>query len=190
MKEAALDMRMSPQIPLSASDIIHSSSSDTLADILKTFGEVDRPKRLARAIKEYDRNSPITTSTDLNECLRSILGSRPPVKLLAKLFQALRIAVNDELYELNTLLEKSISLLAPGGRLVVISYHSLEDRLVKRFISTHERGCICPKELPRCVCGNTQSFKRINKRVITPSDTEKRENVRARSAKLRIAERV
>jgi 16S rRNA (cytosine1402-N4)-methyltransferase len=123
-------------------------------------------------------------------CLRNEYGPSFPVKVIAKVFQALRIAVNDELAELRACLSLAVSKVKKGGRIVVISYHSLEDRIVKNFFRDGEQGCVCPPVLPRCVCGKKILLKRLNKKVVIPSPAEVGSNPRSRSARLRAAEMV
>ncbi len=184
-----LDMRMDPSRGISAHELIRSSTVDEISTILREFGEVERPGKLAAAIKAAGMRHSAMTSTDLRECCTEAAGGALPIALLAKIFQALRIAVNDELGELRRFLSKVISVLRTGGRLVVISYHSLEDRIVKEYIREHERTCVCPPELPQCVCGKSPLFKRMTKKPIRPSATEIAVNRRSRSARLRAAER-
>jgi 16S rRNA (cytosine1402-N4)-methyltransferase len=187
MQGSALDMRMNPEQGEPAHALIDRSSEDELAAILREYGEVDGAKKIARAMKNWKR--PLATSADLSACCAQLLGGRTSVKLLAKIFQALRIAVNDELGELKRFLGKILSFLAPGSRLAVISYHSLEDRMVKEFMRENERGCICPPELPVCICKRSPIFKRVTKKALRPSPQEIERNRRARSARLRIVER-
>jgi 16S rRNA (cytosine1402-N4)-methyltransferase len=188
-RNGALDMRMDPSQGISAHELIRNSTVDELADILRNFGEVRRPGRIAAAIKEAGMRHAAMTSMDLRECCARVAGEPMPIALLAKIFQALRIAVNDELGELKRFLSKVLLVLRAGGRLVVISYHSLEDRLVKEYIREQERSCICPPELPQCRCDRTPLFKRITKKAIRPSAAELALNRRSRSARLRAAER-
>ncbi|MFW5775079.1 MAG: 16S rRNA (cytosine(1402)-N(4))-methyltransferase RsmH [Chitinivibrionales bacterium] len=189
MQDSALDMRMGRQ-GQSASELIAQSDEHQLAEILSEYGEVRNAQRMARAIKRFDHHHPIRTSTDLRECLRQEYGTGLKVKIIAKVFQALRIAVNQELWELQTFLGKMHSRLSTGGRLVVISYHSLEDRMVKQFMRRGEQACVCPPELPVCRCGKIAWLKRISRSAIKPTEDEITQNRRARSARLRVAEKV
>jgi 16S rRNA (cytosine1402-N4)-methyltransferase len=188
LQDSPLDMRMNPLEGISAAHLLSSSSEEELARILESYGEIWNAGRMARAIKAFSRTHEIATSADIRLCLKQEYGS-VKIKVLAKLFQALRIAVNNELAELEQCLVKALERLRRGGRLVVISYHSLEDRLVKSFMRTQERGCTCPQNAPICTCGNFVKLKRINRKAIRPSQEEISRNRRARSARLRIAEK-
>ena len=190
MKQSDLDMRMDPASGMSAADFCESASEKELARVLADFGEITNPLRMARAIKGCAQRRPLRTSGDLVYCLRNEYGVSFPVKVIAKVFQALRIAVNDELSELAACLAASLSKVKHGGRIVVISYHSLEDRIVKNFFRDGEQGCVCPPVLKKCMCGRKIMLKRINKKVIIPSAAEVARNPRARSARLRAAEMV
>jgi 16S rRNA (cytosine1402-N4)-methyltransferase len=190
MKHSLLDMRMNPDDTVTASTLIADSSEEHLADILERYGEVGNPLRMARTLKKCIASQPIRTSTDLKKCLEREYGPQLKIKIFAKVFQALRIAVNRELEELEVFLSKIFSYLSPGGRLAIIAYHSLEDRLVKRFIQENERQCVCPPELPMCRCGRKPLLKRINRRAIKSSESEIKVNPRARSARLRITQKL
>ena len=187
MQEASLDMRMNPLQGIPAHELLAQSSESELAAILREFGEVDGAQGVARAIKNWKH--PLNTSVDLRDCCTQIFGNRLPIKLLAKIFQALRIAVNDELGELKRFLSKVLDYLKPGARLAIISYHSLEDRMVKEFMRRNERTCICPPEVPMCVCSKSPVFKRLTKKAVRPSVQEMERNRRSRSARLRVVER-
>jgi 16S rRNA (cytosine1402-N4)-methyltransferase len=189
LRSGALDMRMDPSQGISAHELIRNSTIDELAIILRKFGEVKRPGRIAAAIKESGMRHTAMTSMDLRECCSQVAGEPLPIALLAKIFQALRMAVNDELGELTRFLSRALSVLRTGGRLVVISYHSLEDRLVKEYMREQERSCICPPELPQCMCNRKPLFKRLTKKAIRPTAAELALNRRSRSARLRAAER-
>jgi 16S rRNA (cytosine1402-N4)-methyltransferase len=190
MKPAYLDMRMDPASGMSAADFCASASEKELARVLADFGEITNPLRMARAIKGCTQRRPLRTSGDLVSCLRNEYGASFPVKVIAKVFQALRIAVNGELAELAASLTAALSKVKHGGRIVVISYHSLEDRIVKNFFRDGEQGCVCPPVLKKCMCGRKILLKRLNKKVIIPSAAEVARNPRARSARLRAAEMV
>lgn len=187
MQECSLDMRMDPDNGLTASKLLEKLGEDELSEVLNNYGEIHNSKRMARAIK---KSLPINTSFELRECLRREYGKEFEYKTLAKIFMALRIAVNDELNQLKSLLRSSVKLLNKGGRIGIISYHSLEDRIVKDFFRDKESRCICPKELPVCNCGKVGELRRITKKSIVPSEDEIRQNRRARSARLRVAERI
>jgi 16S rRNA (cytosine1402-N4)-methyltransferase len=190
MQDTRLDMRMDPTSGVDAAEILRVSDPDELSRILTTNGEVTNARRMAAAIKRYAASQPLNTSADLKKCLRSEYGPSLKIKVLAKVFQALRIVVNMELDELRTCLEKTSCYLRQGGRLAVLTYHSLEDRIVKQFLRDSEGGCICPPEAPVCVCQRSSVFKRVNRKSIHAGEAEVVLNTRARSARLRIAERV
>ena len=190
MKPSDLDMRMDPASDMSAADFCAAAGERELAAALADYGEITNPLRMARAIKGCAQRRPLRTSGDLVSCLRNEYGASFPVKVVAKVFQALRIAVNGELSELAACLAAALSNVRQGGRIVVISYHSLEDRIVKNFFRDGEQGCVCPPVLKKCMCGRKILLKRINKKVIVPSAAEVARNPRARSARLRAAEMV
>jgi len=187
--EGPIDMRFDRAMGRTALELIGKSSERELADIIKRFGEERRAHPIARAILEARRNGTLETTSDLK---RAVLATKPghKTKTLARVFQALRIAVNDELENLRSGLEAAVDVLRPGGRVVVLSYHSLEDRIVKRFFVKSERPCVCPKDLPHCVCGRKPTLRILTRRIERPGDAEVHSNPRARSAKLRAAERL
>jgi 16S rRNA (cytosine1402-N4)-methyltransferase len=190
MKDAGLDMRMDPTSATTAADILRESTAQQLAEIFAKYGEIRNPVRMAETIKACMKRGPLTTSGDLKDCLQKEYGGAMKIKVLAKLFQALRIAVNDELSELSRCCDQAISRLRRGGRLVVISYHSIEDRFVKNFMRDAERGCVCPPGIPVCVCGAEKTLKRIITRAIVSSPDEIKRNPASRSARLRVAEKI
>jgi 16S rRNA (cytosine1402-N4)-methyltransferase len=190
MKDAPLDMRMDQTAGMTAAEFLERSSEGELSEALEKYGEIRNAPRLAATIKTYMRRHKMETSADLKACVATEYGERLNIKLLAKMFQALRIAVNGELGELRKFLDKSVNYLDKGGRLAIISYHSLEDRMVKDFFRTGEAPCVCPPNQPFCTCNRPVLFRRINRKAITASDEEIRCNPRARSARLRVAERV
>ena len=186
--EAALDMRFNPKQKITAADIVNYYSEIDLAQLIRRYGEEPHSFRIARRIVQ---SRPINTTTQLAAIVEDAVGGRRGrIHPATRTFQALRIAVNEELEHLEQTLDKAIDLLGIGGRLVVISYHSLEDRIVKHFMQRESRDCICPPSIPVCQCKHTASFRLINKKVITPSEAELRENPRSRSARMRIAERI
>ncbi len=189
MQEADLDMRMDQSEGITARELLKSVDEGELARILGEYGEIRNPQRMAGVIKEYLKQHEINTSSDLRACIESEYGKNIKIQIFAKLFQALRIAVNRELEELQVFLAKSVKFLAAGGRLAVISYHSLEDRIVKEFIREAEESCICPPELPVCSCSKPVYLKRVNRKAVTASEQEIAVNPRSRSARLRVAER-
>jgi 16S rRNA (cytosine1402-N4)-methyltransferase len=185
--DAPLDMRFSPDQKVSAADIVNSTPEARLANIIRTYGEEGHSNRIAR---EIIKERPIRTTRQLAELIEKSIGRRGRIHPATKTFQALRIAVNHELEYLESVLRQAIDLLGYEGRLVVISYHSLEDRIVKQFMQKEARECICPPGTPTCVCGHTARLRLINKKVIIPTEMEIKVNPRSRSAKLRAAERI
>jgi 16S rRNA (cytosine1402-N4)-methyltransferase len=185
--DAPLDMRFSPGQKTTAADIVNTAPEARLAGIIRNYGEESQSSRIARAIVQ---ERPIKTTGHLARVIEKAVGGRGRLNPATKTFQALRIAVNHELENLETALKQAVELLGYEGRLAVISYHSLEDRIVKQFMQGEARACICPPETPVCVCGHTASLRLINKKVIVPTTEEIRANPRSRSAKLRAAERI
>ena len=187
-RESTLDMRLNPEQGDTAEDIVNKLPEAELAHLIRTYGEESYSHRIAQRIVE---ERPIRTTRQLARTVELAVGrKRGKIHPATKTFQALRIAVNRELQHLETGLEKALGLLGYGGRLVVISYHSLEDRIVKRFMHRESSDCICPPNTPACVCGHKASLRLVNKRVITPAADEVQLNPRSRSAKLRAAERI
>jgi 16S rRNA (cytosine1402-N4)-methyltransferase len=186
--EAALDMRFNPKQAITAADIVNSYSEVDLAQLIRQYGEEPHSYKIARRIVQ---SRPVNTTTQLAAIVEEAVGGRRGrIHPATRTFQALRIAVNEELEHLEETLDKAIDLLGIGGRLVVISYHSLEDRIVKHFMQRESRDCICPPSIPVCQCKHTASFRLINKKVITPSEAELDANPRSRSARMRVAERI
>ncbi len=187
-KDAPLDMRISPTRTLTAAEIVNTYEETELADLIWKYGEESFSRRIARYIVDA---RPVRTTAVLAEIVeKAVGGRRGKIHPATKTFQALRIVVNEELENLESALNQSLKVLGFEGRLVVISYHSLEDRIVKQFMHRESSGCICPPGTPSCICGHTPSLKQITKRVIVPSAMEIRSNPRSRSARLRVAERV
>ena len=193
MQDAPLDMRMDRSQGLTAADIVNTSSQEELRRILYEYGEERYAPRIAAAIVRQREKKPVATTWELVDIIRSAM---PPAALREKqhpakrTFQALRIAVNDELGALTEMLGTALDRLSPGGRLCVISFHSLEDRIVKNAIRKRENGCTCPPDFPVCVCGFRKTVFSVTKKPIVPSEEEMERNPRARSAKLRIAEHI
>ena len=185
--EGPLDMRFNPYQGKPASELVNKLSTPELADVLHRYGEERRSRRIAQAIVAA---RPIHTTRQLAEVVAEAVGRRRKIHPATKTFQALRIAVNDELSALRQALPQAVELLAPQGRLVVISYHSLEDRLVKQFYRQESQDCICPPEVPVCRCDHRATLEIITKKPITPSELELKANPRCRSARLRIAARL
>jgi 16S rRNA (cytosine1402-N4)-methyltransferase len=185
--DAPLDMRFNPQQEVTAADIVNTFSETRLANIIRAYGEEIHSHKIASLIV---KERPITTSLQLARLIEKAVGRRGKLHPATRTFQALRIAVNNELEYLETALRQAIDLLGFEGRLVVISYHSLEDRVVKQLLQREARGCLCPPNIPTCVCGHIPHLRLIHKKVITPSATEVELNPRSRSAKLRVAEHI
>ncbi len=186
--DAPLDMRLSPNQEVTVADIINTSSETELAHLIKTYGEESYSHQIAHRVVQ---ERPINTTFQLVRTIEQAVGGRRGrLHPATKTFQALRIAVNHELEHLEAALKQAINLLGFEGRLVVISYHSLEDRIVKQLMQRESKDCICPPSVPTCVCGHKACLRLINKRVITPSPTEVHLNPRSRSAKLRAAEHI
>ena len=161
--DAPLDMRFNPDQKMTAADIVNNSSEAKLAQIIRAYGEESQSYRIARAII---KERPVTTTLQLAKLIEQTIGRKGKIHPATKTFQALRIAVNHELEYLESTLKQSIDLLGHGGRLVVISYHSLEDRIVKQFMHQEARECICPPHTPVCICGHTPRLKLLNRKVI------------------------
>jgi 16S rRNA (cytosine1402-N4)-methyltransferase len=183
-----LDMRFNPGQETTAADIINTFSLDELADLIRTYGEESQSRRIARHITQ---ERPIKTTGHLARVIEQAVGSRRGrIHPATRTFQALRIAVNQELEHLGSVLKLAIDLLGFEGRLVVISYHSLEDRIVKKFMQQESKDCICHPNAPVCVCEHSARLRLVNKRVITPSPEEVQLNPRSRSARLRAVEHI
>jgi 16S rRNA (cytosine1402-N4)-methyltransferase len=183
-----LNMRFSPRQTLTAADIVNTYPESELADLLARYGEEPHSRQIARHIVA---NRPVHSSGQLARLVERVAGgTRRRIHPATRTFQALRIAVNRELEHLESALAQAVNLLGFEGRLVVISYHSLEDRLVKQFLRQEAQGCLCPPRTPVCCCGHRPSLKLIAKKVIRPSPQEVAANPRSRSAKMRVAERI
>jgi 16S rRNA (cytosine1402-N4)-methyltransferase len=191
--DARLDMRMDPAADVTAAGIVNEAAERDLATIFKRYGEERYARQIARAIVRRRRQQPFERTGDLVETIKAAIpaparfGEGHPAK---RVFQALRIAVNDELGSLEAGLPAAFSMLRPGGRLAVISFHSLEDRLVKRFMRERERGCECPPDFPVCVCGKKPELRSISRKAIRPTAQETALNPRSSSARLRVGVKV
>ena len=185
-RDEPLDMRFSDRQEMTAADIVNTYSMSDLAHVLWTYGEERRSRAIARRIVA---GRPLRTTGELARLVQRAVPGRGRVHPATRTFQALRICVNDELANLEQGLKQALEVLAPGGRLAAISYHSLEDRIVKRWLQREASDCICPPGPPVCVCGHTATVRLVNKRVIKPSAAEVGRNPRSRSAKLRIAQK-
>ena len=191
--DAPLDMRMDPSGELSAKEIVNEWGERELATIFRRYGEERFARQIAQAIVRRRQEKPFERTGELVDVVKSSIpaprrfGDGHPAK---RVFQALRIAVNEELDSLERALPAALAMLRPGGRLAVISFHSLEDRMVKRFFAAQARGCTCPPELPVCVCGNEPTMRLLTRKAVRPSPQETAENPRSASAKLRAAVKV
>lgn len=184
-----LDMRMSGDGE-SAADVLARVETDTLAEWLREFGDVRRARRVARAIVRARERGALATTGDLRAAVGDALGPGVSPAELSRVFQAIRMVVNDEIASLRRFLDGVLDHLAPGGRLVIISYHSREDRMVKEFMREQSASCVCPPSVPVCVCGRTPRVRMLTRRALRPRDGEIARNPRARSARLRAAEKV
>jgi 16S rRNA (cytosine1402-N4)-methyltransferase len=188
--DAPLDMRMDPTQDVSACDVVNTWSERDLSTIFRRYGEERYAKQIARALVRRRREQPFERTGELVDAIRAAIpaparfGEGHPAK---RVFQALRIAVNGELDSLESALPAALEMLRPGGRLAVISFHSLEDRIVKRFMRDRERGCTCPPDFPVCVCGNEPELRAVQRRPIRPGQAELAANPRSASARLRVA---
>ena len=193
MGDAPLDMRMDASSPLTARQIVNTWPEERLNRILWDYGEERYARRITRAILEARAVKPIETTLELVELIKSAMPAaalREKQHPAKRSFQAIRIAVNDELGEVERMMATAPDKLRVGGRLCVISFHSLEDRLVKNGIAARENGCTCPREAPICTCGFVKTLRSVTRKPILPSAEELEANPRSRSAKLRVAERV
>ena len=192
-QEAPLDMRMDPDLKLSAYDIINHFKPTELGKIIRLYGEERMAGRIARAISRKREISPIETTVELASLVASVMpqGMRhQKIHPATRTFQALRIAVNRELECIVPAIEGAMGALAKGGRIGIISFHSLEDRIVKNTFRDLAATCVCPKDIPYCVCRKKAVLKVLTRKAVVPSVEETRQNPRARSAKLRVAERI
>lgn len=193
MGDAPLDMRMDSGDALKASDVVNGYSEERLNRIFWDYGEERYARRISAAIVKYRAEKPIETTLELVGIIKSALPAaalREKQHPAKRCFQAIRIAVNDELGSISRMMETAPDKLNIGGRLCVISFHSLEDRIIKSGIAARENGCTCPREAPICTCGFVKTLKSVSRKPILPSEEELENNPRSRSAKLRVAERV
>ena len=198
LREGPLDMRMSRQpreshgeSAATAQDILRTAGLDEMTRIFRVYGEEKRARAIAREIVAEREHTPLTTTTQLARLVERVLGSkRYGVHPATRVFQALRIAVNDELANIQRGLETATQFLKSGARIAVISFHSLEDRIVKRFFVEQATGCICPTDLPVCACGRKEVLRIVTRKPVIAGEAEVCSNPRARSAKLRVAEKI
>lgn len=191
--EAPLDMRMDPTVGPTAADLLNTAEAEELARIFREYGEERFAGRIARRIVQVRQQQPLTTTRQLAELVReAVPGGKAPARIhpATRVFQALRIQVNQELEHVCRGIASAVDLLNPGGRLVVISFHSLEDRIVKRFFQEEARGCICPPRLPTCVCNHRPRLELLTRKGVRASEAEVEANPRARSAVLRAVRRL
>ena len=187
----ALDMRSDPDLRVTAAEIVNSWSEPELRRIFLAYGEEPEAARVAAAIARRRQKAPFAAADELGRFVAGVKTRRPRgIDPATRVFQALRVAVNDELANLEAGLAAALRALRPGGRLVVISFHSLEDRLVKRFFARESRDCICPPHLPTCVCGHRAGLRLVARRPLRATAAEVDRNPRARSAALRVAEKL
>ncbi len=189
LQEGPLDMRFDPRQGDTAADLLNNLTAEELADLFWRYGEEQQSRRIARLVVTH---RPLRTTTELAQLIERYArrSGRPGRHPATKVFQALRIAVNGELAEIERGLSAAIELLRPGGRLAVISFHSLEDRLVKRFLREASRDCVCPPEQPVCTCGAQPALRLVARKAIQATEAETAANPRSRSARLRVAERI
>lgn len=187
--EAKLDMRMNKDLSVSAYDVVNKFSEKEIADIIYKYGEEPKSRKIAKNIVEYRKNKKIETTVELSDIIIKSIGKSMKKHPSKRTFQAIRIFVNKELEVLEEALDKAVNLLNKGGKLLVITFHSLEDRMVKEKFRKYENPCVCPPEIPVCVCDKKSLGKVITKKPIVAKDEELETNNRAHSAKLRIFER-
>jgi 16S rRNA (cytosine1402-N4)-methyltransferase len=192
MRDGPLDMRMDSSQKITAADLLVELPDEELVSVIKEYGEERFSKRIVRAIRQAQKQSAIKTTLQLSNIISSVIHASRQTKIhpATRTFQALRIAVNGELEHIKKTLRDSVDVLRESARVIVISFHSLEDRIVKNFFKTEEKGCVCPPKIPICSCGHKQRLKIITRKPIVPAVEEVRRNSRASSAKLRVAERV
>ena len=186
-REGPLDMRMGPEVDVTAQEIVNTWPEEELSRIIYEYGEERHARRIARAICA---RRPLHSTRKLADLVAGIVGHRGRIHPATRTFQGIRLAVNQELASLEAVLPQAVDLLAPGGRLVVIAFHSLEDRIVKRFIVRESKDCICPPGIPQCVCGHVASLRRLTKKPIRPTEEEILSNRRSKSARMRVAEKL
>ena len=186
--DAPLDLRMDKNLKTTAMDIVNTLNEKELATIVFEFGEEKKSRKIAHHIVNSRRKKIIKTSYDLKKLIEEVTPQKYLIKTLSRVFQALRIYINGELENLRQFLNNSMKVLKSGSRIVVISYHSLEDRIVKEFFKYEELDCICPKDAPVCICDKQSTLKILTRKPVIPSIDEVKSNKRARSAKLRAAE--
>ena len=188
MNKGILDMRFNDKNGISAKELLNSIDAIELGDIIKKFGEEKKYNKIARNIVKYSKEDKMNTTFDLKNAIEDVTNPRYLNKTLSRVFQSIRIRVNNEIENLNLFLSHSVKYIKKGGRLAIITFHSLEDSIVKHFFKENAISCVCPPSFPICNCNHKAKLKIINKKGIKPSSQELKNNSRARSAKLRIAE--
>lgn len=188
--DRALDMRMDPGLLISAADILNTYEAEELVRMFREYGEISGVRRLVRSVLKLREQSALDTTGDLVKAAGPVIRPGRKNKILAQIFQAVRIEVNGELDQLEVSLAEAVRRLAPGGRVAVISYHSLEDRKVKQFFREQAQGCICPPKMVACQCDKEPVIRIVTRKAVAPQDAECALNKRARSARLRVAEKI
>jgi 16S rRNA (cytosine1402-N4)-methyltransferase len=192
-RDGPLDMRMDPTQKHTARALVNQASEVQLRDVLRDFGEERWANRIAKALVSERQQTPITRTRQLAELVAHVIPRKAwprDIHPATRVFQALRIAVNDELQAIQEALPQALTALRPGGRMVAIAFHSLEDRQAKQFFVREAKGCVCPPRIPQCVCGQVPRLKLLNRKPLLPSPQEIQENPRSRSARLRAAEKL
>lgn len=190
MHDGPLDMRMNRDANKTAEQVVNSDSEEALARIFREYGEERHARLIARKLVQERFRTKISSTHQLAEIVRAKVPAQHHIKSLARIFQALRIEVNNELDNLTSFLKDVLEIMKPGARLVIISYHSLEDRLVKEFFHQQTHPCQCPPQLPVCICHKKATMRLVTRGIVRPSPEEIKSNPRSRSAKLRAAERI
>lgn len=188
-KDTRLDLRLDPTLPVSAEDWINNSPFEEIDRVLRENGEEPYSRKIAAAILKAREKAPVRSTGALTDCIDTVIFPDKRKKTYARVFQAIRMEINGELNRLMDMLEAGTGLLKPGGRLVVISYHSLEDRLVKTWFRNREHPCTCPPGLPVCICGKVADLRVLTRKAVMPDEAELKLNPRSRSARLRVAEK-
>ncbi|MAV59382.1 MAG: 16S rRNA (cytosine(1402)-N(4))-methyltransferase [Candidatus Marinimicrobia bacterium] len=184
-----LDMRFNKKNSQTASELLNNISLIDLKKVVKLYGEEKNYSKIAQSIKQYVKKDKMKTTLDLKQAILAVIPIKKSNKTLARVFQSIRIAVNDELNILSKTLVNITNFLKKNGRVVIISYHSLEDRIVKQFFLKHSKVCVCPREIPICVCKKDPTFRLISRKPILPNDVEVLSNRKSRSAKMRVVEK-
>jgi len=189
-EDTILDLRMNKSIGEPAYEFLNNAEQDEIANVIYEFGEERKSRRIASIIVRNRSSEEIKTTTQLYKMIETVTPTQNLNKTLSRVFQALRIYVNNELSELKEFLAQSVKLIKKGGRIVILSYHSLEDRIVKEFFKHEALSCVCPTEIPVCVCDKESTLKILTRKPLIPTETEVKSNPRSRSAKLRVAEKL